>query len=83
MQIDPKQIARKLFIAFFCSNRYMEEHTKSRQNSGSQKGFIKDLKENRLYLHVLQLVSIVLHRFIRETYLYSSIYILLLHFNYG
>ena len=25
MQIDPKQIARKRFIAFFCSDRYTKE----------------------------------------------------------
>ena len=27
MHNDPKQIARKRFIALFCSNRYMKEHT--------------------------------------------------------
>ena len=40
MQNDPKQIARKRFIVFFCSDKYMKEHTKSRQNSDNQKGFI-------------------------------------------
>ena len=35
MQNVPKQIARKRFIAFSCSDRFMKEHrpTKSRQNS--------------------------------------------------
>ena len=40
---------------------------------------IKDLKENRLELHVFQFISIVLNRFIRETYLYSSIYYYILN----
>ena len=47
MQNDPKQMARKRFITFFCSNSllrlYMKEHTKSRKNSDNQKGFILNM----------------------------------------
>ena len=64
---------------FVCSNWYMKEHTKRRRNSDNQKGLIQDLKENRIQLHVLQLISIVLNRFIRETYLYSSIHYYILN----
>ena len=41
---DPKQLARKRFMAFSCSIKHVKEHTKSRHNLDNQKGVISELK---------------------------------------
>ena len=45
---DPNKMARKRFMAFFCSIRHVKEHTKSRHNLDNQKGVISDLEKSEL-----------------------------------